>query len=58
MTKFKVNGEDAIKRAYLSMKEKVTEPVAFETAVEVARFHHPRLSRSESIDLTATILDH
>ena len=58
MTETKVNGEDAIKRAYLSMKEKVAEPVAFETAVEVARFHHPSLSRSESIDLTATILDH
>ena len=58
MTETKVNGEDAIKRAYLSMKKKVTEPVAFETAVQVARFHHPKLSKTESIDLTATILDH
>ena len=58
MTKFKVNGEDAIKRAYLSMKEKLGEPVAFETAVQVARFHYPKLSKTESIDLTVTILDH
>ncbi len=58
MTEKIINGEDAIKRAYLSMKEKVAEPVAFETAVRVTRFHHPTLSRFESIDITATILDH
>ena len=56
MSENKIVGEDAVKRAYLTMKEKIPENAAFESAVRVARFHHPMLSKSESVDLTANIL--
>ena len=53
----KVPGEDAVKKAYYGMKDKGPEYAAFETAVRVVRFHHPVLTRSQSVELAANIVN-
>ena len=56
MTADKMLGEDAVKKAYFSLREKVPESAAFETAVRVVQFHHPILTRSQSVELASNIV--